>query len=126
MTIIDMNTEARLQKIINDIDIISEESRRGISLEKKLENYNMANILLQEATHLSSLLKEEIANIKITPATLETPSTSFLLDFANKNKLLNINELTKILSELKNLQSNVVTPTLVTRDIEMDAICEKD
>jgi hypothetical protein len=62
----EMATFKKLKDIMSQIQIIYIESKQKISIEKKLENYNKANLYINEAEKLLEDLINNIKNLNTT------------------------------------------------------------
>lgn len=114
----------RLNDIITQISIISIESQKKLSFEKKMENYNKGNLLINEATQLIEKLQDEIMNINTSK--IDKSNISRLDEYINILSTNNpkFDEIIYIVKELYCMSSGLPLTAQINDNVDQEVIYE--
>ena len=114
----------RLENIMSDLMMICIESKKNLTMEKKLVNKDKAVLLVGEATELIEQMETEISKLDGSHV---HPSQNYNLDrlvelLANNS---NFDETLYVAGQLKNISSGIASTVDVIDNIEDEVIYEE-
>lgn len=112
----------RLNNIMAQISMISIESQKKLTLEKKLENYTKGSLLINEATQLIEKMQDDIKNLdtsKIDKLNM-VKINEFIKLLTTSNP--NFDEVLFIVEQLRALSSDLPKITEITDNVDREII----
>lgn len=119
------NSSKKLQDIMSQIQIIYMDSKQKITFEKKLENYEKANLYINEAVQLIEKLQNDINNInntKTDPA--QIARVNQFIDMLSMNNP-KFEEVLYIVQQLRAINAGLPTTTQITDNVEQEIIYDE-
>lgn len=121
--------DKKLKNILDQISMIYLDSQKKQTLEKKLENYNKSNILINEASQLIELLKKEVININIQqPSDSSKQSHSKINEYISllENRNPRFDEVLYIIQQLKSMETELNSTSKITDHVDNEVIYEEE
>lgn len=120
-----METSKRLDKLIEQISAIYIESRNKQTLEKRLENYTQANLLITEANKLINDIQNFVVTLDMNKEdNSHIGKINEFIDMLSNNHL-NFNETLSIVNQLMIISSGLPSDTQIQDNIQQEVIYEE-
>ena len=121
------NNNKKLTDLMNEISVMYVESIGTLTMQKKMENYNKASIMIEEAEKLIDTLQKEITDLpqnKITKIKMSRIINE-LVKFLEAPQL-KFSEVLSIVQELRTICNSLPTSVHVSNNLEQEIVYEEN
>lgn len=119
------NSEQKLVKLINAINIIYIDSNKKSNLKSKLENYRKANILINEANNVIDQIQKDVQDIDISKIDRASNVNIDIFKDIINNGNPNIREVVYAIGQLKSIFTGIPSTQEIINHVDREVIYEE-